>query len=331
MTSTKSFLALAGVTALAVALAAVLTVRSDAGGAIAGRGVPLLPDFAAKANGIGRVAVTTGGGTTTLTRAGDGFTDQSGFPARIEAVRELVSGLSTLTVEERKTDRPARYADLDLADPGAAKGAGTKVELVAADGTSIADVVLGSRDPTVGGSRGGQFVRVEGQPQTYLARGAVTLPATRSGWFETRLVAVPAADITRVTLAPRGGEPILLTREGDALALAAPPADRAPDKAKISQLASLFEGVDFTDVRKAGSAAGNGPTLAAETGAGLRVTLSEVSDGWARITAEATSDGAGAAAKAIADKTRGFEFRLAPSVTGPLGWTVQDLTTAPPS
>ena len=248
------------------------------------------------------------------------------------------SRASALEIAERKTDDPARHAELELAawDAEAGAGAGAEIMLLDAEGDPVADLVAGARDVTLGGVSGGQFVRRGTEDQAWLVRGRVEAPTRRRAWFRTTLHDGEAAEIVRMALTPEGAAPIPFEREGEALALAIdPPEDRVADADRPDRIARGLADLDFEDVQPDGGLAETGATLRAETDGGLRLHLARVeapeeTDGddaiWARIRAEALRPEAEDAAAALAARTEGFVFRLSAWDAAPLGWTLDDLT-----
>lgn len=331
----KSLVVLAVVTAIAIGTAVVVARNDQAGSVIADRGRILVPDLVAKANSVASITVVKGKTTMTMTRSGDGFVDATGYPVKTEAVGTLLTSLATLTVAEGKTDRPDRYADLDLADPSADKGGATEIELKATGGATIATVFAGTKDMSVGGSRGGQYVRVDGAPKSYLVRGHVEMPEERADWFDARLVDVKPKDLKSAELVNRAGATIDFVKAGDSLALATPPDGKTPDETKFTKLAYMFQGFDFVDVRKAtATPGGNAASFKVETADGLSVTMTEcpstgdADKDWIRISAAAVDPKAEDAVKAIAAKTDGYEFKIRSTYLDIFGWSVDDLVKA---
>jgi hypothetical protein len=334
----KSLIVLALITAVAVGSAVVVARTGDAGGAIADRGRVLAPDLVAKAGSIASIAVTTGKTTTTLARAGDGFVDATGYPASTDAVRSMLTSIATLTVAEGKTDKPDRYADLGLADPGADKGAATGIDIRTADGKSLVGLFVGTKDLTVGGSRGGQYVRLAGEAESYLVRGQVEVPAERSGWFDNELTDIKPGDLKTASLLTRTAGRFDFVRQNETIALATPPEGRERDEPKFTKLAYMFKSFVFVDVRKAGAApADTAPSFAIETADGLRVAMTEVTGsgdadkGWVRVTASSADAKSADAAKAIAAKVDGYEFKVRPNLFEIFDWTLDTMMKAPAS
>ncbi|MEL6299323.1 MAG: DUF4340 domain-containing protein [Pseudomonadota bacterium] len=341
----KTLPILAGVTAIAVALAFTSARYNSVSDAISDRGRQLLPGLAERSKAIAKMTVTTSDGTTTLVRDGDRMVDASGYPIRDSLASTLTTSLSVLKIEERKTDDPARYADLGLAAPDAKDGAGTRVVATSADGATLADVVLGRREAAVGGMSGGQYVRTAANARSFLVRGNVRVPPDRSGWFNTQLLNIAEADLTTVT-APD----FKVARKGDELALDPPlsasdappatgnakpepgaepaaatgdanetkPAAAAPelDPNKLNRVKRMFAPLTFIDVRKADASAPSGPAVTLETKDGLAIKLTtfpttdDEVGAWARLEASAQNKDAEPQAKTMSEEFAGYDFKI---------------------
>ena len=295
------------------------------------RGERVIPGLADKANDITGVTVREAADMIAIERRNGGFVAaDSGFPVKADAVRDLVAGTIELTFEEARTSDPARYGDLGLADPGTAN-AGKGIALSTPAG-EVADFVVGHRDATVGGPLGGVFVRLKGQPQTWLARGNLRLPPSRTEWFSPLELGIRRSDIKKVELAGGGRDAVtaaVTTEKPDQLILQNIPEGRVADAFKVTRIATLIESFAFQDVRKEMKPPDDARRLVADTGDGVRLSitaLGDLSEGWVRISAEATGDTGRDKAKAINAKVAGFDFRLPPAQTDVLGWTVADLT-----
>jgi hypothetical protein len=300
------------------------------------RGEHVLPALSAKANEISAVVVRQGSDTLTAERRDAGFVAAgSGYPVKADAVRDLVASSIELTFEEARTSDPTRYGELGLADPGTSDG-GKEITLRGA-GAELADIVVGNRDSTVGGPAGGVYVRLKGEPQTFLARGNVRIPASRADWFAPVNLGIARNEIKKIELTGGGRDAVTATASPDKpgeLKLENVPEKRTAEAYKVGRLPGLIENFSFQDVRKQTKAADDARRLTAETGDGLRLVVTSVGDlaeGWVQIAAEATSDAARDKAKQIAAKVDGYDFRLSAGQAEVLGWTSADLTTEPKS
>jgi hypothetical protein len=296
------------------------------------RGDPVVPALRSRAGDLTGITIRDGADTFAIERRGGEFVAaDSGFPVRLDAVREVVTQSAGLTFNDARTSDPARYSELGLADTG--DGSGKEIMFRAANG-DIADIVVGNNDNTAGSAGGGQFVRIKGQPQTWLARGTVRVPANRTGWYANVDFDTKRSEIKKVTLSGGTGETIAIAADAKKpgeFDLENVPDKREPDAFKVSRLATLFDAFSFQDVRKrTAPAAADARRIVADAD-GVQVTLTNVgnlADGWVQVTAEpSATDGKPDKAKAITSKTADFEFRLPSQQAEILGWNLKDVTT----
>lgn len=332
----RNFIGLAVITAFALILG-ILTASGDRGGAvIADRGERLLPDFANKAEDIARIEVTGPNQATVLENTPTGFRDSTGFPADPEAIQTLITSLALLNIEERKTADPTRFFELDLAEPDADGGAGTRVVFTDADGDVIVDLVIGKRDFTVGGVDGGQFVRTSGRPASYLVEGQVKAPARRAGWFQTRLFETDPAAISAMLLEPLTGPPIELERQGEQIELIGDPPDgRTLDRSKVDRVTRMLSNLTFEDVRLRDDAEDERiARLTTVTADGIQLVMTRIladetdKEIWVRIKAEALENAVETRVADLNALTEGREFRLNSLDGAVFGWSIEELTRA---
>jgi hypothetical protein len=327
----KHLTPLAVLAAISVAVTAWVLQTSSPTVASDRRGETVVPSLVAKANDITGLSIRDGTGTLAIERRDNRFVAaDSGYPIKTDAVRDVVASTAELSFQEARTSDPTRYGDLGLADPGA-KDAGKEITFRTAGG-ELASFVVGNRDASVGGPTGGVFIRLKGQPQTFLARGDVRLPVGRSDWFVGLDLDVKRNEVKKVELTGGGRDNIAASANADKpgeLVLADVPETRSPDSFKVSRLATLVESFTFQDVRKATKPAEDARRMVVDAGDGLRLTFTavgDISEGWVQIATEATSDAAKDKAKLIASKVDGYDFRLPSNQAEILGWTVTDVT-----
>jgi hypothetical protein len=329
----KSFLMLGGATALSLITAGATLFGSGNAPAFAEAGAPLFPGLAEASADVARLKIRDGDFAITIESRDGVFVDAaSGFPVDPEPLRDLVSGMTMATIAEAKTTDPARHADLHLASVGADEGAGREISLVDKDGDTLAHVIAGQRDYTLGGVTGGQYLRRGDEDATWLAHARLDPPGSRAGWFDTRLMEVEAVKLADVTLTTEDGSVIRMSGADGTLSI--DPllmTGRSPAENKLNRIVRLFETLDFADVR-AGTADDSdaaGPSLQASLEDGTTLTLTQVSgsddtDGtrWFRIDAGGNT----AVSEELAATTAGFEFSMSSSDAEVFGWTLDDLT-----
>jgi hypothetical protein len=315
---------------LSVAATAAVLRTSSANVASDRRGERVLPGLAAKANEITGLVIHQGADPLSIERKDAGFVAaDSGFPVKTDAVRDLLASSMELAFEEARTSDPARYGDLGLADPGVGADAAKEIT-IRAGGGDLADLLVGNRDTTVGGPVGGVFVRLKGQPQTWLARGNVRLPTNRSDWFAGLGLDIKRGAIKKIELSGGGRDGVTATagKPGE-LTLENVPEKRAADSFKVGRLATMVESFAFQDVRKRSKPADDARRMVVDLDDGLRLVLTgvgEASEGWVQISAEATNDAARAKANALTAKVEAYDFRLPADRAELLGSTTAELT-----
>ena len=323
---------LAALAAISIAITAWVLRTSAPTVASDRRGESVVPSLLAKAKDITGLSIRDGGDTFVIERRDNGFVaSDSGYPVKNDAVGDVVASTAGLTFEEARTSDAARYGDLGLGDPGAKNG-GKEIAFRTAGG-ELASLLVGNSDTTVGGQSGGVFIRLKGQPQTYLVRGSVRLPLSgRSGWFVPITFDVKRAEITKVELAGGGRDGVTLMADPKTrglFVLADVPEKRTPDNLKASLLPNIVDKFTFEDVRRATKPAADARRMVVETGEGLQIVftaLGELTEGWVHVTAEATKDAAKDKATLINSKVENYDFRLPSSDADHLGWTMADLS-----
>jgi Domain of unknown function (DUF4340) len=273
------------------------------------RGEKVLPVLSTRPNDITALTVRQGADTFAIDRRDYQFVAaDSGYPVKADAVRDLVASSAELMFEEARTRDPARYADLGLADPPAAK-----------------DSKAGDAAPSAGEAGAGKEVTFRAG-----SSGTVRLPFSRADWFVPLDLDVKRSEIKKIELAGGGRDGVEVNAEKPGeLTLAAVPEKRVADTFKVSRLGTPVESFTFQDVRKATKPADDARRMIVDVEGGLRLVLTsvgDITDGWVQIAAQATDDAKQDAAKAIAAKVDGYDFRLPSSQAEILSWTNADLT-----
>jgi hypothetical protein len=210
----KSFVYLAGAAALSALLAIVAFAANNQWARVPVGGERLMPMLE---NAIGQVAELTirqGDATVVLQRTGGSWSLKStdGYPADTAKVRTLLVALGQAELLEPKTNRPDKYAALELEDP-AGKGAKSHlVSLTDAKGNPIAEAVIGKKRSEGLGKTGGTYVRRLGNPQTWLASVELDAPMGVKDWVKTSVIALDAAKVSRVTQEIPGEQPLKIER-----------------------------------------------------------------------------------------------------------------------
>jgi hypothetical protein len=319
----KSFAVLAATAALSLLAAIVVYGARGNWTADARGGGKLFPGLAADAGKIARVAITQGGSTLTIEKAGDRWlmTSQDGYPAATDKVRQLLAALAEANLTEPKTQRPDRFSLLEVDDPAAKLSSARLIRIEDADGRPLAEVIAGKRrlGPDAGTHGGeGTYVRRPGESQSWLASTAITGGASLRDWAAPRVFETDGAKVARLTVEV-GGEPPYEIRRGadNTHELESIPAGK---KIKyVNMIDNIVEAAAFLDlerVRKASAATGGeAGTVTFETDDGLKIVFKVRRDqdaAWATIDASGEGD-ARKLAEEIQGRAKGWEFEIMPS------------------
>lgn len=220
---TRSLVALAAVTAVAVAAAGVVVYQREQTPQTVEAPAELFPGLLAKVNDVQVLAVHLPGQSFTVRREGDGWTmpEKHGYPVKFETVKQAVVGMASLKPREAKTAKPENYAKIRVVDPrepGEAEGKGTLLRLLGAGEAEIAALIVGAVDSVPTSSREGwYYVRRPGEARTWLASGRLELSDKLTGWLDSDMIAINRDRVrTATTIQPDGAKvTVLRERSGD--------------------------------------------------------------------------------------------------------------------
>jgi hypothetical protein len=165
-----------------------------------------LKNFTKNINNITTISIESFDNTLDLVKNDNSYISESGYPLKKGIWENLVTSLSLLRIEEKKTNKPNRHADLNLLSPELNKsedesgGYATKVTLKNKDGSIFSSILFGKTDPSVGGLSGGQFARIDKNNQSYLLKGAIRMPTSKSDWFESLLFSIKDSNFKNAIL-----------------------------------------------------------------------------------------------------------------------------------
>lgn len=250
-----------GVVTAALVGGAYLSQRSAGPGGAAFEPRPLAPELEGAINDASRVTITRGERSLVLERREAGWVvaSKDGYPAQVEAVKQVLMALARARLVEAKTSNPANFARVGVDDPPTGKGTLVKVE--DGSGRALATVVLGDGAGPAGREQSVVFVRTGSPGRAYLARaeGQATLsfqPDPMS-FVERTLFQVDRQRVRRVTIERPGEPPVRLLRESKEQAepvLEGMPAGRELKyPGVVGQVAGALSFVSISDVLSAGS------------------------------------------------------------------------------
>jgi len=178
---------------------------------------PLLPGFREHVNDVTAITLTGPDNQVlaTLKRGQGGWSieQKAGYPADVAKLREFLLKLADATIIEPKTSNPKLYASLGVDD---IKGKDAKGVLVSIEGLKEpVKLIVGNFN---GGGGGGTFVRREGDAQSLLVKGNLTVEKTAAGWEKHDLTDIGANRVKQVTIVNPDGKALRIYKDqaGDA-------------------------------------------------------------------------------------------------------------------
>src|SRR6056300_961196 len=333
----KKFISLIVISILLAVSAAVSINMNTQNYSFQNRGEVFLKGFTQNINNVNRISIESFDNTIDLVKRNNSYTSASGYPLKKGMWENLITSLSLLRIEESKTNSPERHEDLNLKSPelnqsvDESDGYATKITLKKNDGTVFSSILFGKTDPSVGGLSGGQFARMNGDNQSYLLKGAIRMPGSKSDWFESLLFSIKNEDFIRATL-KKDNKIFEIENIKNSLKITYPlNPNFNPDQEKLTDIRDVIESFYFYDVKKSlTSYPNNLPTLSYETKNGLILSISSVDpkekgENWVIIKVPSNDPKSKELSEEIKNKTSGFEFLANINTSNILRWNLEDL------
>ena len=333
----KSFLILTILSFLSIILAAVSINFNSQTYNFSDRDSVFLKNFTKNVNDITLISINSFDNNIDLIKEENSYISTSGYPLKKGIWENLITSLSLLTIEEKKTNDPKRHVELNLLLPELNKsdieseGYATKITLTKKDGSIFSSILFGKTDPSVGGLSGGQFARMPDDNQSFLLKGAIRMPTSKSDWFESLLFTINNKDFLSASLSNKT-KVFKIETDKKLLKLSYPKnVNFNVDQSKLTDIRETINGFYFYDVRKSKTKnLINLPTLTFETTSGLVLSLSSVTkdtkgESWIKISAIAKKPAAKKIAEEITNKTKGFEFLANVNTSDILRWNLENL------
>lgn len=215
----RSFLTFCALTLAVVAATIVVVGRQEAPHSTLGSVGPVFPGLVDRLGEVAAVVVQSKGGTLTLRRidGGWGLAERGNYPVEPDAVPQLARSLVQLDKVEAKTVDPDRWARLGVENVDAPDAKSTEVTLQTAGGAPVASLIVGN-PAADGGTEGATYVRLPGDPQSWLARGTINVHTEAKDWVVRRLMDIPAADIREIRIVHPDKSTVTVVRTGEGAA-----------------------------------------------------------------------------------------------------------------
>ena len=252
----KSFLNLTILSFLSIILAAVSINFNSQTYNFSERDSVFLKNFTKNVNDIAIISINSFDNNIDLVKDENSYISTSGYPLKKGIWEKLITSLSLLTIEEKKTNDPKRHVELNLLSPELNKsdleseGYATKITLTKKDGSIFSSILFGKTDPSVGGLSGGQFARMPDGNQSFLLKGAIRIPTSKSDWFESLLFTINNKDFLSASLSNKT-KIFKVETEEKILKLSYPKnLNFDVDQSKLTDIRETINGFYLYDVRK---------------------------------------------------------------------------------
>lgn len=246
-------LMLAGAAVIAVAAGVAVVNRTNRTAPVAAE-TALFPGLTARLGDVAAVDIQAKGKEFSITRSGEswGMASKGGYPVATDKVAKLAFQLADLKGLEPRTSDPALYDRLSVGDPAKPDGEAKRVALKAADGKALADLIVGKTQSNDTYATIGTYVRKQGEAQSWLASGSVSIEADPIRWLDRTIVRLKKDDMMEAELTGPDGTVKLIRQQPDKpeFQVVDLPADKT-DAAAVTRAMSVLEFLDFDDVRKA--------------------------------------------------------------------------------
>ena len=301
------------------------------------------PDAAAK------VEVRSRFGEFTVERQDGGWItpDRDGYPVEESDVRRVIVGLADMRYVERKTSNPERFPRLEVEDVDAEHSESSHVKVTAADGSVLADVIVGRPSARFfEGRASGTYIRVPGTDEVWLVSGVTNIQTRLVPWLDREIVEIPANTVARIAIG-EGETGYVLERAtaDDPFTVVGAPEGREADAEKIQPVNRVFAGVELEDVKLRGQIELPADAHVAEVqtfdGLRVRVRMAELDrKRWAEFDASFAGDAtdesddakaARAAADMINDRVGDWVYWVPSSFFTNLTRPVDEVLTEPES
>ena len=296
------------------------------------QGARVFPDLAAKLGDAARIEIQHGAVTLHLARDARqasslwGIPDRDGYRALQDKVHELLTGLTELRLDERRTADPASYARLGVADPGKGSDA-TLVRVLDDKGGVIAALIAGHARTAQRGNADTLYVRRPGEAQSWLADGRLAATADAQDWLDRSIVSIDGKQVAGVTVT-RGDATLTFARQGEKFALTQPADHPKLDEFKVDEVSRALSELTLEDVKHAPAPGKPLGRAVFTTADGMTVTADVTKDGpavWATFSAT------GKDSASFADKVKGWAYEVGSWKEEALVPTLDTLKAATPA
>lgn len=208
----KTLYILIAVALLALIAAFAINSSNRPRSEVSEQAAPLLPELHGHVNDVSSITFTAADAKVlaTLRRGSDAWSvaEKSDYPADVAKIREFLLKLDAATLIEQKTSNPKLYTDLGVNDVKDKDAKGILVDIAGL--AQPVKFIIGNFN---GAGGGGTFVRRDGQEQSWLAKGNLTVAKNTADWEKRDLADIPSSRLQAVTLTSPDGKVLKIYKE----------------------------------------------------------------------------------------------------------------------
>ncbi|WP_108883100.1 DUF4340 domain-containing protein [Anderseniella sp. Alg231-50] len=330
----RGVIALAVAAAVSVAGATWQLQANSSGYEEAQRGDRLLPDLLAKANDVAAIVVSQADRSVRIERAGTSYVlGGSGYPVKGGKFQTAIVATASLEKFDAKTARADKYPLIEVEPPAEKSAKGRLIRFEDASGKDLGEIIVGKKARgRLGGAVGdGQYVRLPGDAQSWLARGVVDADIKLDTWVDTAITDMNVEFVVLATFQPAGGPELVVRRTGVTQGGQSkfevndvPEGKKPKNDLTLRYAATDLGNVNFVDVRKdqGGDVVQRVTLMMAD---GLTSEFRITADNW--VSLHVVNEGQDkTTTKDLKARTQGWQYKLADYKLKQLQLTMSDLT-----
>ncbi len=330
----RGVIVLAVAAAVSVAGAGWQLQANSSGYEEAQRGDRLLPDLLVKANDVAAIVISQADRSVRIERDGTSYVlGGSGYPVKGGKFQTAIVATASLEKFDAKTVRPDKYPLIEVEPPAEKTAKSRLIRFEDASGNDLGEIIVGKKARgRLGGAVGdGQYVRLPGEAQSWLARGVVDADVKLETWVDNAITDMNVEFVVRAVFQATGGRELMVRRTGVTEGgqpkfevNGVPDGKKPKNDLTLRYAATDLGNVNFVDVRKdqGGDVVQRATLMMAD---GLTAEFHITADDW--VSLHVVNDGQDkTTTKDLKARTQGWQYKLADYKLKQLHLTMSDLT-----
>ena len=216
-------------------------------------------DFSAKFSDVGIITVQDKDKTLTIKRSDKSWivVDRSGYSASVEAVQDVLIGLSELRLKEGKTEKKDLYSKLNVEDVTDKDAKSLLLNIKSKEGKVLASLIVGKQtDQIAGASDVGRYIRKPGEKKSWLAEGRLRVPRSVKDWVSPQFLDISTKRVDQVNVVHPDGQSMNVKRQSKGgikfLIKNLPMGRKIEYQSDVDNMGDGLDKLELEDVRAAG-------------------------------------------------------------------------------